>query len=125
MTLAGCDLVAFVATTSLARAKDFYLTTLQLPLTDESPYACVFDVNGTVLRVTLVEALTPAPYTVLGWAVPDIGATVKYLVGRGVTFDRFPGMAQDDAGVWDAPGGARVAWFRDPDGNRLSVTQSP
>jgi catechol 2,3-dioxygenase-like lactoylglutathione lyase family enzyme len=123
--LASCDLMAFVATTSLARAKDFYLTTLRLPLIEESPYACVFDANGTVLRVTVVDTLTPAPYTVLGWTVPDIGEMVKSLVHRGVTFDRFPGMDQDEAGVWDAPGGARVAWFRDPDGNRLSVTQSP
>ena len=125
MTLAGCDLVAFVATTDLARANAFYVTTLGLPVIEENPYACVCDANGTVLRITAVDALTVAPSTVLGWTVPDIVAAVAGLVDRGVTFDRFEGMAQDGLGVWIAPGGARVAWFRDPDGNRLSVTQAP
>jgi catechol 2,3-dioxygenase-like lactoylglutathione lyase family enzyme len=117
--------VAFVATTDLARARDFYVTRLGLALIEENAYACVFDVNGTALRVTLVEDLTPATYTVLGWTVPDIVEVVNDLVDGGVVFDRFDGMAQDEDGVWDAPGGARVAWFVDPDGNRLSVTQAP
>ena len=125
VTLSGCDLVAFVATTDLARAKDFYLTRLGLALVDEDAYACVLDANGTVLRVTLVQELTPPPHTVLGWTVPDIVEMVEDLVDRGVTLDRFDVLGQDEAGIWDAPGGARVAWFRDPDGNRLSVTQSP
>jgi catechol 2,3-dioxygenase-like lactoylglutathione lyase family enzyme len=123
--LAGCDLVAFVATTDLVRAKAFYVDTLRLPLVEESPYACVLDANGTAVRVTPVEALPPAPHTVLGWTVPEIEEAVQDLAGRGVIFDRFEGVDQDEHGVWDAPGGARVAWFRDPDGNRLSLTQPP
>jgi catechol 2,3-dioxygenase-like lactoylglutathione lyase family enzyme len=122
--LARSDLVAFVATTDLARARDFYVTGLGLEPIDENPYACVVDANGTMLRITLVNALAPAPYTVLGWSVPDVVAAVGHLVARGVVFDRFEGMGQDEHGIWDAPG-ARVAWFRDPDGNRLSVSQAP
>ncbi len=83
----------------------------------------MFDVRGTQLRVTPVAELTPAPYTVLGWAVDDMDATLRALASAGVRFERFPGMDQDRSGVWRAPGGAKVAWFCDPDRNVLSVTQ--
>lgn len=83
----------------------------------------MFDVNGTMLRVTLVPNLTPAGFTVLGWQVPDIAAIVRNLQEAGVALERFRGMAQDELGIGTAPGGARVAWFKDPDENILSVTQ--
>jgi catechol 2,3-dioxygenase-like lactoylglutathione lyase family enzyme len=123
--LGSSDLVAFVATTDLLRARAFYGGTLGLPLEEESPFACVFDAHGTSLRVTPVDEVRAAPYTVLGWAVDDMAATVRALGAAGVTFERFAGMDQDDGGVWTAPSGALVAWFTDPDGNVLSVTQSP
>jgi catechol 2,3-dioxygenase-like lactoylglutathione lyase family enzyme len=123
--LGSSDLVAFVATTDLDRARAFYAGTLGLPLVEESPFACVFDAHGTTLRVTPVGEIRTAAYTVLGWTVDDIAATVKALGVAGVSFERFAGMDQDDRGVWTTPNGAQVAWFTDPDGNVLSVTQAP
>ena len=117
-------IVAFVATREPDRAKKFYRDTLGLRLVEEQlPFALVFDANGTMLRVTVVKELTAAPYTVLGWDVPDIAATARELAAAGVKLERYPGMAQDELGVWRSPSGAKVAWFRDPDGNVLSVTQ--
>ncbi len=115
--------MAFVGTLDAARAKSFYRDTLGLTLQEENRFALVFDANGTMLRVTNVRELNPAQYTVLGWEVPDITASVKALVSVGVTFTRFPGLTQDDAGIWQSPSGARIAWFQDPDGNTLSLTQ--
>ena len=121
--LGGSELIAFVATTDLARARAFYEDTLGLRCTEENPVACVFDANGTMLRVTAVPELTPAGYTVAGWRVDDIAAAVKALSESGVEFQRFDGMDQDALGVWTTPGNDKVAWFRDPDGNTLSLTQ--
>jgi catechol 2,3-dioxygenase-like lactoylglutathione lyase family enzyme len=122
--LAKTPLVAFVATTDLERARSFYGDSLGLPLVDRSPFAYVFDANGTSLRVTLAERVQPAPYTVLGWEVPDAVEGVRALASEGITPQRYPHMTQDDLGIWDAPSGARVAWFQDPDGNVLSLSQS-
>lgn len=117
-------IVAFVATRDAGRAKAFYRDTLGLHLVEEQlPFALVFDANGTMLRVTVVKELTAAQYTVLGWEVPDIVRTAQELGAAGVKLERYPGMPQDELGVWTAPSGARVAWFKDPDGNTLSVTQ--
>ena len=121
--LAGDDLIAFVATADAERARAFYAGTLGLELDSESPFACVFRAAGTMLRVTVVERVVPAPYTVLGWAVADIAARVHELSARGVVFERYEGVEQDELGVWRSPGGALVAWFKDPDGNLLSLTQ--
>lgn len=125
MTLGTAELVAFVPATDLARAKAFYAGTIGLRLVDDNPFASVFDANGTTLRVTQVAEFTPLPFTVLGWQVSDVAATIDRLVAGGIAFKRFAGMNQDDRGVWQAPGGAQVAWFEDPDGNTLSVTQLP
>jgi catechol 2,3-dioxygenase-like lactoylglutathione lyase family enzyme len=122
--LGSSELVAFVATTDIDRARVFYRDTLGLSLVEESPFACVFDAHGAPLRVTPVGEIRTAPYTVLGWAVDDIRATVQALGAAGVRFERFEGMDQDDVGVWTAPNRAQVAWFTDPDGNVLSLTQS-
>ncbi|HET7462093.1 MAG TPA: VOC family protein [Longimicrobium sp.] len=116
-------MIAFTATSSPERSRTFYQQTLGLRLVSEDGFAIVFDANGVMLRVQKVQAHTPPPYTVLGWDVPDVHAAVEELAGRGVTFERFEGMAQDHAGVWTSPAGGRIAWFRDPDGNTLSLTQ--
>jgi catechol 2,3-dioxygenase-like lactoylglutathione lyase family enzyme len=123
--LTGAPIVAFAATTDLERSHAFYAGVLGLRRVETSPFANVYDANGTALRVTRVETVAVAPYTVLGWSVGDIHAVIAALEARGVTFDRFDGVEQDTAGVWTAPGGTRVAWFRDPDDNRLSVSQAP
>jgi catechol 2,3-dioxygenase-like lactoylglutathione lyase family enzyme len=121
--LGHCHLVAFVATRDAARAKAFYRDTLGLHLVSEDGFGLVFDVNGTVLRVPVVQHVVPAPYTVLGWEVADVAATAKALRTAGVVLERYPGMQQDDLGIWTPPGGGQVAWFKDPDGNTLSVSQ--
>jgi catechol 2,3-dioxygenase-like lactoylglutathione lyase family enzyme len=121
--LDGGRLIAFVPTTDLARARVFYAETLGLRIAEESPFACVFDANGTMLRLTPVRRLSRVRYTVLGWDVDDIASTVRALAGAGVAFVRYRGMDVDAAGVWTAPSGDRVAWFEDPDGNLLSLTQ--
>jgi catechol 2,3-dioxygenase-like lactoylglutathione lyase family enzyme len=123
MTLASFDPIAFVATTDPARAEKFYADTLGLRLVDKGPFALVFDAHGTMLRVTTVEQLDPAPHTVLGWAVTDISEATGALTARGVVFLRYEGLSQDDRGVWQSPGGALIAWFTDLDGNILSLTQ--
>jgi catechol 2,3-dioxygenase-like lactoylglutathione lyase family enzyme len=123
MALGNYKLVAFVATRDSARAKVFYRDTLGLNLVSEDPFALVFDVQGTMLRVTPVRELVTAQYTVLGWRVPNITAAATDLQRAGVTLERFPGLPQDDLGIWTAPGGAKVAWFKDPDGNILSISQ--
>ncbi len=117
-------LMAFVGTADRERAKTFYADILGLRLVDENPFALVFDANGISLRVTTVESVVPRSYTVLGWDVTDVFATVQQLEKAGVNLTRYPGLDQDDSGVWTAPGGAKVAWFEDPDGNVLSVAQS-
>jgi catechol 2,3-dioxygenase-like lactoylglutathione lyase family enzyme len=116
-------IVAFVATTKPARAKAFYAKTLGLRLVSEDGFALAFDAGGTMLRVATVTTLQRAGYTVLGWIVPDIAKAVRGLVKRGVKFQRYAGMPQDDLGIWSSPSGARIAWFADPEGNTLSLTE--
>lgn len=89
----------------------------------EDGFALVFDAHGTKLRVTTVHELAPAQYTVLGWEVSDITAAAKDLQSAGVKLEQYGLKEQDERGIWTAPGGAKVAWFKDPDGNILSVTQ--
>ncbi|MBV8529607.1 MAG: VOC family protein [Candidatus Dormibacteraeota bacterium] len=112
-----------MATTDAAKAKAFYGDVLGLELVDETPFALVFDVAGTTLRVTPVQRVEAAPYTVLGWTVDDIVSAVADLKSRGVTLSRYEGMDHDDDGIWTSPSSARIAWFTDPDGNTLSITQ--
>lgn len=116
--------IAFVATTDAPRARGFYEGVLGLRLVADEPFALVFDLAGVMLRVAKVEQLEPQPFTVLGWQVHDVAATVRALSQKGVAFERFPAMPQDDLGVWNVPGGGRVAWFKDPDRNLLSLTES-
>ena len=117
-------IIGFAATSNPDRAKVFYRDTLGLPLvSEELPFALVFDACGTMLRITIVKAFTPAPYTVLGWRVLAIEEAAAALRRSGVEFERYPGMQQDDLGIWASPSGAKVAWFKDPDGNTLSISQ--
>ncbi len=123
--LGDAKLVAFAATTDGARAAAFYGTVLGLPVRSDDEFAIAFDVAGTELRLQKVERFTPQPFTVLGWQVADVGDVVRRLASRGVVLERYPWLNQDAAGIWSAPSGARVAWFRDPDGNLLSVAEYP
>ncbi len=117
------EVIAFVGSTDLSQARVFYEQTLGLRVIEQNDFACVFDANGTMLRITAVAEVARAGYTVLGWRVSDIASTVRGLAAKGVVFLRYDGMDQDESGVWTTPGGDKVAWFADPDGNVLSLTQ--
>ena len=116
-------LMAFVATRDADRAKPFYRDVLGLPLVSDDGFAVVFDAAGTMLRMQKVESFTPHPFTSLGWHVEDLTSTMKELARAGVRFERFEGMPQDELGAWTSPSAARIAWFKDPDGNVLSLTE--
>jgi catechol 2,3-dioxygenase-like lactoylglutathione lyase family enzyme len=119
------DVVAFVGTADAARARPFYEQVLGLRLLADEPSALVFDGNGTTMRVQKLPELAPAAHTVLGWQVGDLAAAVDVLAGRGVVFRRYERLVHDHRGIWRSPSGAQVAWFADPDGNVLSLTQAP
>ena len=115
----------FVATTNSKRSRKFYEEALGLEVVADEPYALVFRSGRFQLRIQKVKHKPSISYTVLGWAVTDIRKTVRRLSKAGVEFMRYDGLDQDADGVWRAPGGARVAWFRDPDDNTLSLTEFP
>jgi catechol 2,3-dioxygenase-like lactoylglutathione lyase family enzyme len=115
--------ITFIVTTDREKAKAFYGGTLGFALTHEDDFAAVFDLNGTMLRISTVAGHMAQPHTVLGWEVGDIAEVAKDLGDKGVVFTVFDGFGQDADGVWSAPSGAKVAWFSDPDGNVLSLTQ--
>jgi catechol 2,3-dioxygenase-like lactoylglutathione lyase family enzyme len=115
--------MAFIATNDAARAKRFYTEVLGLRFIADEPFALAFDAGGTPLRIQKVREPVIAPYTALGWAVADIRGSVRALAAKGVSFERYGFLPQDDDGIWTAPNGDRVAWFKDPDGHTLSVTQ--
>ena len=117
--------VSFVATVDPIRARAFYEGVLGLTLIADEPVALVFDLNGHMWRIAKTNEIVPANQTVLGWNVRDIAKELQLLSGRGVSFLRFDGMPQDAHGVWTSPSGARVAWFKDSDGNNLSLTECP
>jgi len=123
--LGSQKLVAFGATTDGERAVAFYGSVLGLPVRSNDTFAIAFDANGVELRLQKVEHLTPPPFTVLGWQVADIARVLEQLTASNVNPERYAWLDQDDAGIWRAPSGARVAWFKDPDGNLLSVAQYP
>ncbi len=133
--LGSAEVVTFIPTLDFAKSRPFYEETLGLRFVNDDGFALVFAMgeqkiagsenksSGVVLRLVKVGTLLPHPFTVLGWNVSDIDQTVTRLAERAVTFERYPWMPQDGMGVWTAPGGTRVAWFKDPDGNLLSVSQ--
>lgn len=124
--LSKYNIIGFITIVDVDRAKSFYGDTLGLRLvSEEPPFALVFDANGIMLRLGMAKQLPPASGTVLGWQVPDIESAVGTLKAAGVQFERYEFLEQDDAGIWTSPTGARVAWFKDPDGNILSVSEHP
>jgi len=122
--LAQCDLMGFVPITNSDRARAFYVDKLKLQFVSDDPFALVVRANGNDIRLTHMEAVTPVPYTICGWKVADIETTANELIAAGVSFEKYP-FVKDPSGIWNAPGGARIAWFKDPDGNILSISQHP
>lgn len=121
--LAKKELKAFVPTIIPAKAKAFYKDVLGLRLLSEDNYALEFDANGMRLRVIVVPELQPHNFTALGWNVDDISSTIKQLNEQEVECEKYDFIQQDELGIWTSPGGAKVAWFKDPDGNILSLSQ--
>jgi catechol 2,3-dioxygenase-like lactoylglutathione lyase family enzyme len=123
--LGDCEVMTFVGTTQPELAKEFYGGVLGLKLVEDALWAIIYEVGGRHLHIEKPrEKFTPVPFTALGWKVPDIKATVEQLAKKGVKFGRIPELQQDPAGIWTTPDGvAMVCWFKDPDGNLLSLTQ--
>ena len=121
--LAAKKIKAFVPTVMPDKAKEFYKDALGLRLLSEDNYALEFNANGTSLRVSIVPEFQPQAFTVLGWNVDDISSTIKSLNEKGIICEQYDFLEQDRSGIWIAPGGSKVAWFKDPDGNILSLTQ--
>lgn len=121
--LSSEKLVGFIATATPSKSQEFYENTLGLQLLESSPFALVFKAGSTTIRVQKVQSIVVSGYTALGWQVSNIARTVEELAGRGVKFQRYEGMNQSEAGIWRTPDGSQVAWFKDPDGNTLSITE--
>jgi catechol 2,3-dioxygenase-like lactoylglutathione lyase family enzyme len=120
--LGSTDIVAFVPTKDPEKAKAFYVDLLGLRFVKDDGFAMVLDANGIMVRVARAQ-FAPAPFTILGWQVSDIEQIAKTLQEKGVQFERFGFFEQDPLGIWTAPTGDKVAWFKDPDGNILSISQ--
>lgn len=116
-------IVAFVPTRDFKKARAFYDGVLGLRFISEDPFALVMDANGIMVRITKVPEFKPQQFTILGWAISDIEKFVSGLQEKGVNFERYGLPGQDDRGIWTAPGGVKVAWFKDPEGNILSISQ--
>lgn len=121
--LANEPIIAFLATSDAVKARNFYQNMLGLAMVEESEYALVFDALGIELRLQKMPETRPQPHTALGWQVSDIDKRVAELSAVGVDFIRYETMEQDEHNIWASPSGARIAWFKDPDGNVLSLTQ--
>ena len=121
--LASSRLQTIIWTSRLAEAEKFYSGVLGLPLKGKSHGALIYDVGGGDLRVSPVPTTQPTAHTVLGFAVTNLSAIMQWLTERGVSFESIAGLPQDSAGVLTSPDRAQVVWFRDPDGNLLSVVQ--
>jgi len=121
--LSSEKLVAFVPTKDQKQARAFYEGVLGLTFVSEDTFALVLDANGTKIRVANAPEFKPAQFTILGWMVSDIETTITELQTKGIVFEKFGLKDQDERGIWSAPGGDKVAWFKDPDGNILSVSQ--
>jgi len=121
--LGSKNIVAFVPTKDPAKARQFYEGVLGLRFVKDDGFALVLDANGIMVRVAKAADFKPVPFTILGWQVSEIEKVVAALQEKGVHFEIFGFLEQDQLGIWRAPGGDKVAWFKDPDGNLLSVSQ--
>lgn len=122
--LGNTPIIAFIPTLDFDKARAFYVDVLGLRFVDNDGFAMVLEANGTMIRVAKVQPdFKPAQFTILGWQVSEIENVVSALTEKGVVFERYGFFEQDALGIWAAPGGAKVAWFKDPDGNVLSVSQ--
>lgn len=115
--------VTFLLTSDPATALTFYRDTIGLKFVRDDGFALVFDMQGVMLRIAKAPQFTPAQHTVLGWEVEDIMVAQEGLLRKDVTFEIYPNMGQDERAICTFPNGDKVAWFKDPDGNLLSISQ--
>jgi len=115
--------VAFVPSADLSRAAAFYVGVLGLTQKSQDDFALVVEANGVTIRIAKAEGFSPQPFTILGFDVSDVDATAHALAAKGVAFQHYEGMGQSSSGIWSAPSGSRIAWFKDPDGNVVSIAQ--
>ena len=120
--LASATIVGFIPTKDFRRAKTFYATKLGLRFLARDEFALVFESGGTTIRVVRVGEFKAADFTILGWRVAEVAESVRKLGRRGIVFERYAWLKQDALGIWTAPGGTKIAWFKDPDGNVLSLS---
>jgi len=123
--LGSQPIIAFVPTKDFRKARSFYEQILGLRFVSDDGFALVFDANGVMLRIAKASEFKPQPFTILGWKVDDIGDFAGQLSAKGISFERYGFLQQDGIGIWTSPDGAKVAWFKDPDGNLLSISQHP
>ena len=123
MTLGSAPPILFLTTTDLDRCQMFYEVTLGLRCVEHDPSALVFDTSGVMLHINPVESVTPQAHTVLGWQVDDLTETMTALKEAGITFAEFDNVPLDKHSIWTDGDGTQIAWFRDPDGHLLSLTQ--
>ncbi|HUD67373.1 MAG TPA: VOC family protein [Candidatus Sulfotelmatobacter sp.] len=121
--LGSANIVAFVPMTDSEQTRAFYEGVLGLRFVKDDGFALVFDANGIMVRAAKMKDVTPAQFTVLGWQVKNIEEIVRALEKKGVHFEIFGFFKQDELGIWTAPTGDKVAWFKDPDRNILSVSE--
>lgn len=121
--LASGKLIGFVPTTDSKRSREFYEGKLGFKFVSDDQFALVMQAGESIIRIAKAGKFTPAQYTVMGWEVTDIEAIVKWLTGRGVAFEKYPFVQDQKSGIWTTPNGDKVAWFKDPDGNVLSLSQ--
>lgn len=118
--LSSCKLMGFLTTRDYDRAKKFFVDVLGFKFVSHDQFALVVETDNNMIRIVEIKEAVPAPYTVLGWEVQSIDEVAGWLQQRGVVFEKYPWMQEQ---IWTAPGGDRVAWFKDPDGNVLSISQ--
>jgi predicted enzyme related to lactoylglutathione lyase len=121
--LSNCELIGIVPTTDSARAKEFYENVLRLKFIEDDGFALAFQAHHALIRIVKMPEFQAQQFTLLGWEVADIGDEVRDLGASGVVFERYGWFEQDEWGIWTAPNGSKVAWFKDPDGNVLSLSQ--
>ena len=115
-------MVGFVFTTDYERARSFYEGKLGFRFVSQDGHALVLHTGKNLIRIAKLPEFTAQRGTVLGWEVENVEATVNELTKKGVTIEKYPWVADKETGIWATPNGDKVAWFKDPDGNVLSVS---
>jgi catechol 2,3-dioxygenase-like lactoylglutathione lyase family enzyme len=121
--LADMNMIGFLLTKDYEKARAFYEGTLGFEFVSLDQFALVMQAGKSMIRIVKVPTFTALPSTVLGWQVDDVEKIIDWLVRRGVVFDKYPFVQDKERGIWTAPGGSKIAWFKDPDGNVLSVSE--